>query len=362
MSISKQSTVDVLLNNVKCNNVSVSCRYLTIENGSDVRFPNEPNVNACWANNSTVAGSNFFTSQAQYIFNTCKVNVGFKRVTNNTTLGGWLEFDNCEIGENNIIEAKLLQMRGCTTNNNTIKIYPYKDANNVYHLYCDLRNNTFNNNVPIEFTKIDLINGSYDEDCYDCVLDWSIIGNTFNDNQGGLKCRYWQNRTGSRYNYTFIKWGQNLHSIKYYGNVGSCPAETPYGVTIGTGTGASQYYYQFEVSEGKWMTLNKAPFNSARVMLTFEDTMPYHCWSHAVGGNGFPVRTKYTGNDNSEFNCGQGCWVYPYAHINSVVDNGDLFKVGFSKWGKLTESGPGSSWTWRFLAVPGDYAASEQVE
>jgi hypothetical protein len=96
-------------------------------------------------------------------------------------------------------------------------------------------------------------------------------------------------------------------------------------------------------------------------MLTFEDTQPYHCWSHAIGGNGFPVRTKYTGNDNSEFNCGQGCWVYPYSHVNSVVDNGDLFKVGFAKWGKLSESGPGSSWTWRFLAVPGDYAASEQI-
>ena len=70
-----------------------------------------------------------------------------------------------------------------------------------------------------------------------------------------------------------------------------------------------------------------------------------------------------TGNDNSEFNCAQGCWVYPWSHLNSVVDNGDLFKVGFSKWGKVRENDPAYyPWTWRFLAVPGDYAASEQTD
>ena len=361
MSIGKTGSVDVVLNNVKCNDVSVGCRYLSVENGSDVRFANEPNIDAFWGSDSTITGGYFFTSRKQYIFNKCTVNVGFKRVTDNTTDEGALEFNDCVISENNIIEAKRLTMKNCRTNNNTIKIYPYKDSSNVYHLYAILEGNIFDNNSPIEFTKLDVVNGSYDENCYDCVLYWRIINNTFNDNQGGLKCRYWQNRVGSRYNYTFVKWGRNLHYIKYYGNTGSCPAETPYGVTIGTGTGASQYYYQFELSEGNWMTLNKANFNSARVMLTFEDTMPYHCWSHAIGGNGFPVRTKYNGNDNSDFNCGQGCWIYPYAHVNSIVDNGDLFKVGFAKWGKLSESGPGSSWTWRFLAVPGDYSSSEQI-
>ena len=362
MSINKQSTVDVLLNNVKCNDVALHCRYLTIENGCDVRFANEPSIDACWANDSTITGGYFFTSPAQYIFNTCKVNVGFKRVTDNTTQGGWLEFDNCEIGENNIIEAKLLQMRGCTTNNNTIKIYPYKDTNNVYHIFCDLRNNTFNNNLPIEFTKIDMINGSYDEDCYDCVLNWSIIGNTFNDNQGGLKCRYWQNRTGSRYNYTFVKWGRNLHNIKYYGNVGSCPAETPYGVTLTNGTGCESNFYWAELAEDTFVTLNKYTGAAARVMLDFESTTVYHWDSHAIGGNGFPVRTRYTGNDNSEFNCAQGCYVYPWSHLNDVIDNGDLFKVGFSKWGKVRENDPSYyPWTWRFLAVPGDYSSSEQT-
>ena len=361
MIITKQSTVDVLLNNVKCNDVALTCRYLNIENGCDVRFASEPSIDACWANDSIIRGGNFFTSLKQYVFKNCTVNISFKRVTDNTTQDGWLKFDNCEIGENSVIEAKMLKMIGCTTNNNTIKIYPYKDANNIYHLFCDLRNNTFNNNLPIEFTKIDLINGSYEENCYDCVLDWSIIGNTFNDNQGGLKCRYWQNRTGSHNNYTFIKWGWGLHHIKYYGNVGSCPAETPYGVTLTNGEGCEANFYWLDLGDNKFVTLNKTEYESARVMLDFESTTVPHWDSHAIGGNGFPVRTRYTGNDNSEFNCAQGCFIYPWSQINDVVDNGDLFKVGFSKWGKIRENDPPFyPWTWRFLAVPGDYAASEQ--
>jgi hypothetical protein len=367
IGINKGSTGAIVLNNVKCtNNVSIISQYLTIENGCDLRFLNEPSVTACWANDSTLTAGSTFTTNQQYIFKNCTVNISFNRVTDNTSIDGWLEFNGCTIGQNYSIRAKTLNMIGCTTNNNVIKVYPYKGSDNQYHLYCNFRNNIFNNSEAIEFTKIDIINGSYDEDCAECILDWSIINNTFNDSDGGLRCRYWQNRVGSRYNVTFVKWGLNLHNIKYYGNVGSCPAETPYGASLWNNAGCESHFYWFDTGNEKYVTLNKSWGESTRTMLKFDNTKPYHWDSESVGGNGMGVVFRTIGSNidsygTQEFHFSQGCWVYPYSHLNSVTDNGDLFRVGFSKWGKVQEGPTNNIWKWRFLAVPGDFSSEEQT-
>lgn len=359
MGITKTGTVNVVLNNVKCNDVVCTCQQLTVENGSNVRFGSEPSVLSFVGNNSTITGGSFFTSHNQYIFTKCTVNVSFKRATDNTTDESILQFEDCIISQNCIIEAKHLIMRDCTTNNNTIKIYPFKDSSNVYHLNVHLEGNIFDNISPIEFTKFDMINGSYDEDCYDCVLNWKIVNNTFNDNQGGLKCRYWQNRVGAYYTRTFVKWGSNIHTIKYYGNTGSCPRENAYGVTMNSDTGCEQYFTYITVEGDSTVTLSRQ--TSDRVMLNFDNTTYHHWNSKTIGGNGLPVKTKYTGNDGGDFDMVLNCWVYPWSDVHDNIDNGDLFKVGFSKWGKITEDGV-RYWIWRFLAVPGDFSAYEQID
>ena len=78
----------------------------------------------------------------------------------------------------------------------------------------------------------------------------------------------------------------------------------------------------------------------------------YHWNTEAINGNGLSIRTRYTGNDGGPFETGQGCWIYPYSHLMDNIDNGDLFKASFSKWGKLRENDPSYyAWTWRFLDV-----------
>ena len=243
-SISKNGSVDVVLNNVKCNDVSVGCRYLSVENGSDVRFANEPNIDAFWGSDSKITGGYFFTSRKQYIFNKCTVNVGFKRVTDNTTDESLLEFNDCVISENNIIEAKRLTMNNCSTHNNTIKIYPYKDGN-TYKMWVKLIGNRFDNSSPIEFTKLDIINGAYQDDVYEIEVNWNICDNMFVGNADGLKCRYWQHRAGNNYNKTFIKRG--VQNITYYGNKGNCPAENMRGVQIETLTGKYVTYSKVSI-------------------------------------------------------------------------------------------------------------------
>ena len=116
-------------------------------------------------------------------------------------------------------------MKRCVTNNNTIKVYPRK-ADNVYYIGpVTFENNTFNNNNPIEFTKNDP-----DDNCYECMAQWTFIGNTFAGNTEGLRCRFWQNRVGGNYNKRFIKTAKQ--AITYHGNVGQCPAEDMTGVSF----------------------------------------------------------------------------------------------------------------------------------
>ena len=237
INCSKGSTADVIFRNVKANSLNLSCRYITLYD-SDVSFPSEPTFSAMWGNRSRISSSYpWYTKTKQVICDDCYIGVVFNMVTDNTSDHGTLQFTNCVFQENCSLSVKRLTMKRCVTNNNTIKVYPRK-ADNVYYLGpVTLENNTFNNNSPVEFTKNDP-----DDNCYECMAQWTIVGNTFLGNTEGLRCRFWQNRVGSNYNKTFIK--RAIQSITYEGNTGNCPAESM------TGTSFTSY------SDSGWTKIN----------------------------------------------------------------------------------------------------------
>ena len=345
-SISAQGRA-ITLRNCQFDNASIACRYLTIYD-SRIHFNTEPSADAVWCYDSEIASATDFTSKnIQYICEDCKMTgTNFKRVTDNTSRDAYLEFTRCSF-ENNVINTKTLVMKNCDCDGCTIKIYPYKDGD-IYRMYCNFEGNRFISGTPIEFTKIDQINGAYQDDVYEIIVSWSIMNNFFAGNTEGLRCRYWQHRTGSNYGKTFIAWSSD-NVIVYKDNTGDCPADTAHELTVTNGTGCEANFYWAQLSEDAWVTLVKA--YPKRVMMNLKaNAQAYHWNTEAINGNGFAVRTKYTGNDGGAFETGQGCWIYPYSHLMDNIENGDLFKAGFSKWGKLRENDPSYyPWTWRFL-------------
>ena len=222
---------DITLHNVHANEVSAICRYLTVYD-SDISFPSEAAISAMWGYDSRINSSMIWRTPAiQCIFERCRIGIVFNRVTNNEHAESLLSFTDCQFQRNVGIQTKNLEMYRCRVDNGAIKIYPYKDGD-TYRMRVTLIGNAIDSSSPVEFTKIDMIDGRYQEDCYDIVLNWNITGNMFSGNAEGLRMRYWQNRTGSYYTRTFIKGGSGIHSIVYEGNVGKCPDADMRGVSI----------------------------------------------------------------------------------------------------------------------------------
>ena len=339
---------DITVRNCQFDNASVTCRYLTIFD-SRIHFNSEPYASAVWCYDSEITSASDFTNKGtQYICEDCKIGVNFKRVTDNTSRDAYLAFVRCSF-ENNAIETKTMVMKNCDCDGCTIKIYPYKDGD-VYRMFCHFEGNRFISSNPIEFTKIDQINGAYQDDVYEIVVSWAIMNNFFSGNTEGLRCRYWQHRTGSNYGKTFIAWS-NDNVIVYKDNTGDCPADNASQLSVTNGTGCEANFYWAQLSEDAYVTLVKS--YPKRVMMDIKaNAQAYHWNTEAINGNGFAVRTRYTGNDGGAFETGQGCWIYPYSHLMDNIENGDLFKAGFSKWGKLRENDPSYyPYTWRFLKI-----------
>lgn len=348
--ISMGSTADVTLVNVHSGSFSASCRYITIKGGCDIHFSSQPSASAVWAEDSRVGSAYKWSSPStQFIAENCWIGIVFDYAQNNEDAGSWMQFDRCTFQENVSISTKRLTMHNCSTYNNSIKIYPYK-SEDKYRMYVDLQDNTFNNSSPIEFTKLKVDRYGQtqeDDDVYDIIVSWTIVGNTFIGNDEGLRCRYWQNRVGSYYGRTFIAWSDD-NSITYFGNVGKCPSDTAKGVSMNNGTNCEQYYYWVELGDDRYDTLDR--HKQGPVMLNLKsDTRAYHWQSEAINGNGFPIRYRYDGSENSDLNSTTLCWIYPWAHLNEPIENGSLFDVGFSKWGKIRENDrPYYPWYWVF--------------
>ena len=225
INCSKQNTVDVTFRNVKANDVNLSVRYLTTYD-SDISFSNEPTFLAFWGNDTEIHGAIWTAKTKQIICNGCFIGFSLNLVTDNIAGHGYIEFTDCTFQTNVGLSLKQVVMKRCVTSNNAIRIYPHKVDNTYYIGSASFENNVFNNNTPLEFTKLD------DDNCYECLAQWSLIGNTFEGNDEGVRCRFWQNRVGGNYNKTFIKFGTSDNSIEIKGNIGKCPAAGFEGDTV----------------------------------------------------------------------------------------------------------------------------------
>ena len=345
LTISKPG-VDVYLKHVKCGNVYCSCRYITVEDNSNITFSSEPSFSAMWAENSEIHGASFWTSHNKQIICTrCQVAFGLNWAQNNDTDHPYVEFTDCTFQENNNYYVKRIVMKRCVTNNNTIKIYPHK-VEGVYYLgQVTLESNTFNNSNPIEFTKVDVINGWSQDNVYECIAQWNITNNLFLGNSEGLRCRYWQHRTGSNYDKTFIADSQD-NAIVYVGNLGNCPADTARGMVISSNQTyiktslyiGSEYHdvYKYSSSQTRIMPV-KAVANWPRGY--FENPtresgtlMKYYSW----------VNSPYDSLSYDMFI--QTTWWLYHVDEDNPTSDGDFFKLGIMIWGdylRIVQHGDG---------------------
>lgn len=309
---------DITLHNVHANEVSAVCRYLTVYD-SDISFPSEAAISAMWGYDSRINSSMIWRTPAiQCIFERCWIGIVFNRVTNNEHTESLLSFTDCQFQRNVGIQTKNLEMYRCRTDNGAIKIYPYKDGD-TYRMRVTLIGNAINSAYPVEFTKIDMIDGRYQEDCYDIVLNWNITGNMFSGNTEGLRMRYWQNRTGSYYTRTFIKGGSGIHSIVYEGNVGQCPDGDMRGVMIAD----NKAYTEESVSSS---TVYKYQGTWKRCLV-----VPGSLWWNGTILKGPNTLVKWYNWVNSPYNSltydmfVHTTWfAYPRAH-DDPINNGDFF-------------------------------------
>jgi hypothetical protein len=231
--------------------------------------------------------------------------------------------------------------KGCT-----IKIYPYKDGAD-YKMYCYLVGNTFDSGTPVEFTKIDKVTpGYYEDNVYDVQINWTITNNKFSGNNEGLRCRYYQHRTGSNYNKTFIRIdGYGLNTLVYSGNTGKCPLEKASDTGMYCNDYSNSSWYWLDLGNNQYISLWKETWGHGRVMpkLTANDLLPYYSSMTAIGGNGITVKYKlYMDTTKRGF-------IYPWSSINDQVENGDLFDWAMSIMGKVEAASPGDDSTMTFI-------------
>lgn len=314
---------DITVRDCYLDNADVTCRYLSVYD-SRINFYMEPVVSAMWGNNSEIiSSSNFVNKAIQYIFEDCKVGINFKRVTDNTARDAFLDFIRCNF-ENCVIESKTLTMKNCDCDGCIIKIYPYKE-NDIYKMYCYLEGNRFISGNPVEFTKIDIIDGGYQDNVYDVQVSWTIMNNFFAGNTEGLRCRYWQHRTGSNYGKTFIATRSNVFNVVYEGNTGNCPGTDMRGVFISNNQG----YVKETVAFGTGtVDIYKYDFAHKRVMPTGDNG--YWWWQSVKGPN---ILMKYYSWINDPYNSltydmfiHTNWELYPVSHDDHIY-NGDFFDM-----------------------------------
>lgn len=326
---------NIQMSNVKTDSLYITCAQLTLRN-SAVSFGGTPSISGgIWAYDSTVWAQTQWTTGPQVVAERCSWNVSLKYANDNTSSHAWVEFTDCVFGVNTGFSLKMATFLRCMfPQGNTIKMYPRKDGS-VYRLHLNMQDCTYNSAYPVEFTKFDNLDPN--DEVYDCIVSWNIVGNTFLGNSEGLRCRYWQHRSGSNYGKTFVAFS-NDNAIEYKGNRGNCPADTAKGLDMNNGSGCESMFYWLTLGEST-ATLDK--HKKGPVMMSMKaNTGSYHWNMTAVNGNGFAIRWKYTGNDGAAVDAGQGCYIYPWADLNEQVNNGSLFDVGFTKFGKIEEADP----------------------
>jgi hypothetical protein len=343
------------IKNVKANSVYVSCASWTIKDSelnsvfasvsnyficydSRISFQSAPTFSSLWLTDCDIDGGSTWTSKGQVICEGGYFNASLNYVTDNTTNHSLVKFTNVRFGENNSFTLKNLAIYDSTLTNNTIKMYPYKEGDN-YYFSIDLENNIIRNTNPIEFTRIEEIDGWWQEDVYDIILRWTIVNNVFLGNEEGLRMRYWQKRGGQHYNRTFVKMAQGVHSITYEGNVGKCPSDNMRGTTV-----ADNKNYTTESYNDS--TIYKYSGSYKRCMMNPVSSI---WWN--IGPIGGPnTMMKYYSWVNSPYNSVtysmfvQTTWFsYPRAH-DEAVNDGDFFLLAICTFGdyiRIVQQGDG---------------------
>lgn len=340
LTVAGTSTSDITFRNVTASDVTFTGRYLTVYD-SNINFGGVPLLRAIWGHDSRIASSMIWTDPSvQCEFERCYIGMSFHRVTENVNTESLLKFMECTFQRNVGIYTKNLEMYRCLTDNNAIKIYPYKNtSDNAYHFRVVLEGNNFNTAYPIEFTRVEVINGWVQEDVYDIILNWRIIGNTFAGNDEGIRMRYWQKRAGSYYTRTFIKMANGVHSIEYSGNIGKCPSDNMRGVSISDNKG----YVEEEIAGGS--KVYKYQSASRRCMMS-----PNSTWWSTGPISGPNTLMKYYSWVNSPYNSltysmfVQAAWFsYPRAH-DEVIEDGDFFLLAiliFGDYLRIVQRGDG---------------------
>lgn len=356
--VCNQLTVDMSGKEVKFHNVVsqscyVACRYFHCDEGCDIQFSSEPVVSAAWFTDSNIHGSTWALN-IPYEFKRCAVDISFMRVQNNEYDESDLSFEDCQLLENRIIESKSLVMVHCNTLNNTIRIYPYYDSDNgFYRMRVKLEGNVFNNNNPIEFTRIELDgDGNHNESVTDIRVDWYIVGNTFAGNSEGLRCRYWQYRYGNHAGSVFIYRGDNVNSsVTYKGNVGLCPSGS--GVGLQCNDLATTDWYIHEVGSDTYSYF-VANWGYKRIMPNVRDAgfgySLYYFGTNSVDNNEFGIKTFY-GTDLRMQRA--SIFMYPQSALDSD-SNGDFFRhslcmIGLPSVDNPWIDNPNDTHFWRYL-------------
>ena len=334
LNISNQNT-DISLHNVKTKTLSVSGNFLTIDEGSDVSFGSIPTVTAIDIINSNVASSVMFTLPLQISARNSVFGISYNEVADNEAQGGGFNLFNCSL-KNTAIQAKHLVMEGCCTEGCTIKIFPYKE-NGDYKIYARLVGNTFDSSEPVEITKLD------DDDCYECLVDWTIVGNKFVGNDEGLRCRFWSNRLGQNSNKVFIKsvYGNNL---VYSGNTGNCPAETPKGIYA-----TDIYVNDWHIVDLGGNIYNSLAFKESWSKRVFPrlDTSYGVYWYDCIAASGDSICFVKKQDSDDYIGVSKNARIFPISSLY-LDDDGSLFDMGLSINGQVSSATPGHVKYWEY--------------
>lgn len=232
--------VDIKLRNVKVFKTGSLSDGLQVNSGnilevfdSNVTLRMIPNVLNFYVHNSTVNAVPNVAIDSNYMLMNIACddshwNVNITRgQRDDVTLDGIVRFKNCHLDNGCYIQTKHLQAYDSYFNNNVVRIYPYKDNNQVYHLDATLIGNTLElNSSPITFCKT----GAADYDCYDCIVNWTITDNNFvGSNTAGLSAWHWYDPNDVRNKVLIQTHNTNTayySKVVYKNNIGNCPYDS----------------------------------------------------------------------------------------------------------------------------------------
>lgn len=329
------SGADIVLRNVSATAVSATCRYLTAYD-CDLAFSSEPSIEGVWGHDCRISSATAWRDgNVQCTFDRCRIGISFDRVTDNENTEDLLSFTECQFADNLFIRTKNVDMKYCTMRNMTLKVFPYK-VNGEYFMRVSLIGNYFNNATPIEFTRLDVINGQAQEGVYDIRLQWNIVGNMFQGNDEGLRCRYWQDRDGTYYTRTFVKMAPNTHAIAYEGNTGNCPARDARGILQYQ---TSSTYVEEEI-DGH--TVYKYRQASRRVMPGIVNSR----WFFEKSIDGSEVMLTYPSTGTEVYT--RPTWYLYFTAQDLSLEDGDFFRMAVSSVDSWISAG-GDNATFRIV-------------